>query len=349
MGDCPPWNSLISMAQAAPSGDNCQPWVFFADGCVLSIFIDKEIEEHFLNRNSHASLISLGCVLEILRIGAAECGWRFDQKKFDREQLGVELCFYPVETKRQELLSYIDQRYTYRGFFKKADFSLLESVSFDAGSPCCGIEVVYPVGESLKRAMSSFDSLHWRYDQFRVDLLKWIHLTADAWKKSRDGFSLIELGLGLVDRAPLFFMKKFKAVRSLFSGVLGWVAYSMYSKWLQNSLGIVFFTSTKSNDEALLEVGSVAYRFWLQCTRSGLAVQPLTNISLGAWEAYIGVSKLQDQDREQGRLLYRQIKGLLGLGEGQSVIWAFRVGVPQSSSGRVSLRRKVSVQDGVRG
>src|SRR6476660_2461505 len=64
-------HGIVSAAMTAPSGDNCQPWTFHWDGQSLTIRHQNDRARHVLNRHNHASLLSLGCVLELIRIAAS--------------------------------------------------------------------------------------------------------------------------------------------------------------------------------------------------------------------------------------------------------------------------------------
>ena len=66
--------AIVKAASLAPSGDNCQPWCFHWDGRELVVTHDEERDRHALNRAHHGSLVSLGCVLESIRIAALHEG-----------------------------------------------------------------------------------------------------------------------------------------------------------------------------------------------------------------------------------------------------------------------------------
>ena len=67
---------ILTDAMRAPSGDNCQPWRFRWDGMQLDIFHERARGLHSLNRKNHASLLTLGCLLEGLEIAAQHAGYR---------------------------------------------------------------------------------------------------------------------------------------------------------------------------------------------------------------------------------------------------------------------------------
>ena len=64
--------NIVAAAAHAPTPDNSQPSTFEWDGEKLVIHLDLERDRHSLNRDFHATYISLGGVLEALQMAATK-------------------------------------------------------------------------------------------------------------------------------------------------------------------------------------------------------------------------------------------------------------------------------------
>src|SRR5215213_1352405 len=70
---------LIAAAIRAPSGDNCQPWIFeFVEEYRLLVSFSPELAESFFDFGHCGTYISLGAVAENLRIQASSDGFGTD-------------------------------------------------------------------------------------------------------------------------------------------------------------------------------------------------------------------------------------------------------------------------------
>ena len=52
----------------APSGGNCQPWKFYADGAQLWVVHDRERSKSLLDADSRGSFLALGAAIENISI-----------------------------------------------------------------------------------------------------------------------------------------------------------------------------------------------------------------------------------------------------------------------------------------
>ncbi len=113
---------IVQAASKAPSGDNCQPWFFEWDGGEkLYVTHRNDRGEHSLNRANHASYLSLGAVIESVRIASSSekylAKFHWDPKVFLSEPY-VDVTFQPSGTKPEDLLPALDLRTTDRRFYQ---------------------------------------------------------------------------------------------------------------------------------------------------------------------------------------------------------------------------------------
>ena len=91
---------MVEHAVLAPSGGNCQPWKFFADGMRLSVVHDRVRSKNLLDADHCGSLLALGAAIQNICIAAASRGLatRIERCPSGHDQtLVAKLSFSPGE------------------------------------------------------------------------------------------------------------------------------------------------------------------------------------------------------------------------------------------------------------
>lgn len=65
---------INSVLKRIPSGYNVKPFEWSWKENTLTVVLDENRSRQYLNRNHHATLITLGCLLESLKVAAAAQG-----------------------------------------------------------------------------------------------------------------------------------------------------------------------------------------------------------------------------------------------------------------------------------
>src|SRR5689334_7861001 len=94
---------LLAAAVRAPSGDNCQPWRFRFDGDgAVVITPDLERAKSFFDYENRATALSVGAVIENMRVQAASEGLatKTVYGDDDRQHFSATLLFSPNEDVR---------------------------------------------------------------------------------------------------------------------------------------------------------------------------------------------------------------------------------------------------------
>jgi len=149
----------------------------------LTILHDDKRGEHSLNQNLHASLISLGCVLESLSIAASHDNLKA-RCRTQEESLTATVEFEPTSGPEDDLYPGIETRASDRRPFKGGTLSplLLNKLSDDSKKrEGTHFYFLNKTSETLRRFISQTECMIWEYRKAHDDILGWIRFT--EWER----------------------------------------------------------------------------------------------------------------------------------------------------------------------
>jgi molybdopterin/thiamine biosynthesis adenylyltransferase len=283
---------LLKAGIQAPSGDNAQPWKFATSKNRILIFLDKQADQSFFNINQIASIISCGAVVENIKIAASNFGIETEvnympDENSDNLMAKLELSFVDdlQENQKDNLLNFIWKRKTNRKFYNKSSVSSVVLSEAKQSISSLSETSLYFVTE--KEKLKQLASLIYKVDQIRTQnrslhehLNKMIRFTDQEAQIKQDGFPLKNLEAGIA--GELFFKatKPWYIMNALNkTGISKIVALHSY-KGIVNSSGVALVTVDGLDNESFLNGGRALERIWLNLTRQGFSVQPMTAITL---------------------------------------------------------------------
>src|SRR3990167_10630915 len=66
---------ILTAANSAPSGENCQPWRFVVSGDTVDVYLRPERDKSAYNWGQRGSLMACGAALENLVLAAGQGGY----------------------------------------------------------------------------------------------------------------------------------------------------------------------------------------------------------------------------------------------------------------------------------
>jgi hypothetical protein len=337
-------------ASLAPSGDNCQPWSFTWDGRVLGIFHSEFRARHALNRKQHASLVSLGAVLENIRIAASSDGFTVETavhwENLATENAWAEVRFTAAVTVADPLAEWIDRRATDRRRYRGGpiDAPCLKTILAETARQRGITARVVGLTPTLIDYIAQCESYVWTHPGPHRDLMRWLRFNRKEAQMSRDGMHWRNLGVNLLQSRALYLLAPWS--RQRWANRMGFVELrqKLVSAELRSSAGVLAFTAKSREQKNLVDVGAAAQRAWLRLNAAGFGVQPLTLASLSVYDTVTGnmpaeISPGSRAHFEKGETVLRRE---LGLETGELAIWMFRFGLssPLPEAAR-TLRRDV--------
>ncbi len=350
-----PIEAIVQAALTAPSGDNCQPFTFEWDGFQFSIIHQPEIAQHFMNPHFVASIITLGMMIELIKLRAQQSGFEIDvllspSLGDSRNNLWAKVTFKKSATNiASPLADIIDRRFTDRfpfakGVFTELDWQTLKSV--DLNFPHCSWQFApgpfCDIPEPLKRS----ESFMWVHKKAVENFISQVHFSKREIAKYRTGFYWQELGVGALDTIPLSLMKLRPAIVHLLWPLgLKMKIESVFSKNIQTSAGLICLSADDQENNTLVNIGRQALVVWLQLQLMGYSVQPMTSITLPYYcssRNWLG-TEVRPELRRHFQETLETTKDFFHLSSAETPVWCLRFGLPSSPHRKkTSLRKEVS-------
>ena len=344
---------IVAAATTAPSGDNCQPWTFIWNKGALEMWHENARARHSINRENHASLLSLGCALELIRIAASH----------ERREALVELGSFDVAgaspwavvrfrgsaVAPDPLAPFIGKRVTDRRIYRGGSLShcAFETILETAGkSATAHVHVTDTYPPEFVDYLLQCEEFIWDHPPALSDFLAWIRMNSKEIESSRDGLPWNNLGVNFAEARILTLLRHLPASLK-FLKMIGFKHQirALARKQLKSNAGLICFSVTGTEPAMLVEAGSLALRTWLILTQSNFGVQPLTIASLSAFDFETGALPISTPSEyvdlfSEGRELFKQT---FSLPANARPVWAMRVGMsPHFPKEHRTLRKPVS-------
>lgn len=281
-----PVEQLLDLARWAPSGDNAQPWRFQIRGeDEVAIRLQNESASNpYEYRDGEPSLLSLGMLIETMRLAASTLGRGFTFEIFaspSREDLSVSVRIPASEgIVPDPLAAYITTRSVNRWPMRTRQLTADEKLALEGAlAPDFRVRWFETTRERLSIARLSAAVTDIR---LRAPELFAVHKRVIDWHNRQSPAGLPAGALGL-DRGTLrimrWAMESWDRMVSL-SRVTGTAATTaQLDLWAGfRSAGYFAISMVDAKGpfpiEANLRAGAAIQRFWLTCTKLGLALQP---------------------------------------------------------------------------
>lgn len=274
---------IVDRLRYTPTGDNSQHWSFEWDGEILKVIHDINRARHPLNDGNYGSMLSLGCLVEILEISSQELGYIPNtQYRFEdfQHQPVLLVNFEECSPQKSALSEWVEKRHTNRSHYGDEE---LPNDFFDSLQQEFIHEKV--VIKKIEKPSKDFINYLIKTDQYFMEnrnvflnIGKWIRFNDTETTKTRDGLRLANIGLSKLDG---YFIKLF-----LKSPLLHKTIYNLHLKFkniqnskdtYQNTKYFISFSIKEETPEAIVNAGRAMYRSWLMLNRHGFGVQPLTS------------------------------------------------------------------------
>jgi molybdopterin/thiamine biosynthesis adenylyltransferase len=348
-------HDILDLARWAPSGDNTQPWRF-------EIRADDEVLIHLTDDRDHdvydyagrGTLLSVGTLLECLRLSASRFGrrldWAYTHSGGSEHRIVARLPrdFGVREDRLHRMVrvrSVDRRRYRLRALTAE-QHAALEDV----------------LGPEL--SIKWLTSLRDRFRATRINALatdvrlrspeaQRVHAKVVDFEHALSGVGVSAKSLGL-DPATLRLMRwamadaaRTRRVTAALGTAGPILQMDVVPGLMCGAHALIAFADTPAEAqraEALLRAGERLQRLWLEATRLGLALQPSFAPLSFAYYAEHDIRFTEAASLRRGaRRIAKRLRAIWPLHDSESRVFAFRIGVPQPGmpAGR-SVRRPLS-------
>ena len=341
--------AILKAGVSAPSGDNLQPWRFYAREGSLLVRHDATRDTSLYNVRGLASFIALGAAVENITIAASTYGYHSDVTYLpEGEFADIAACLsFRKGAKSDPLAQVIFQRCVNRKPYTKQSLASEVLANLDREASKFPAVTVQWLRESpdlyrLAKSVTQADRLLFENPHLHKQLFSCLRWTGEEVQKTRDGLPVATLELGTLGTQAFRSLQSWRLV-----SILNWLGFSRMAarrsgKLMRKSSAAGLITVSKISSETFLQAGRAFERLWLKATLQGLALQPMTGFVFlqlrSALGEYEGLTPAQLHLLEN---LRRQLAAIFTLPNSAIPAMLFRVGVGPAPSGR-TIRRPVS-------
>lgn len=344
-------NQIVEAGIMAPSGGNTQPWKFVYNKKGMFLFHDEHYSFSLLDFAHLGSYVSIGAVIENIRIKASALGFGIRYSYFPvkgNRKLVAHIAFnHSAEPLYAQLEPGLNMRVTNRDLTAREVLSqdyydrLILSIKSISGAALHIIDedtTMAKLGKILGKA-EMLRILHPRghYDTFTQEL-RW---TPEEIAGKRDGMDVNSLGASnselagfkvAADMGAIGFLRQLKGGNAFTKMVNKAVAHS-------SALGII--TMPEFSETAFLEGGQAVERIWTEANIAGLSFQPISQLVFMMAMLNHDPEQMQDDYRNQVAELQSEFYHLFPDIKSRQLIFIFRLSKGGKPKVR-SLRRPIS-------
>ena len=322
-------NQIINCCIRVPTGDNCQPFKVQFEHNELRIYYNNQIGKHILNFKDRSSLISYGCIKRIIDIVCSHHNlmpYFFEyMHEYTAKSHWATVKFQYQKRTAHPFLNEIQIRTTNRGKYEELDDYSARKIETHLNDH---FTLIRPSTQQSDMILDN-DKFLWKNPKAVKDLLK---LTNFIINKKR-GFNYNNLYISYMHLPALLSMKYLP-----FLGKIFWPIIKKVNKKTIHGSSLLIYTRECHSSKDYILMGEDCYENWLQMTRLGFSMQPISTSSLCINDLLESTDK---KDFMFKILLDRKssMKNIFQLDK--DITWSFRIGRPVKNnimSERISIK-----------
>lgn len=333
---------IIDSAIWAPSGDNSQPWRFEVRQDKLYIFNIPERDNPILNFKQSGSYVAHGGLIENISIASSHFGYNADIELFPNDSdknIVAIITFEKSHTMDSPLYNYIKQRVTNRKVYKNGSLTQEQKEMLLNGVDSIGDgKVVFAEDKGKKKIIASAASTMERV-ALETHALHKLFFGGILWDKKdnengKGGLYIKTLELPPPIRFAFRFLKHWTVTNIFnkigFSKIASKGNAGTYAK--SSALYIVVMSNGTNRD--FINAGRISQRVWLNATKLGFSVQPVTGILFIARKVFAGDTEVFSSSHiPLIKNSYNQIKSAFNIFD-RTIAMMFRIGYADEPSAR---------------
>lgn len=276
--------AIISAGVRAPSGDNCQPWLFRHTDSQIDIHIVPERAKSFFDYEFRGSMISVGAVIENLRTQAAqfnyECAIEYacgigeqdpaatiTLKRSDRVAADTDYLSAMRErtvNRRPYWPGSLDKKYVNEFAMNPVDET--------------GMHFFLNRDEinAWARVVYLADAIRYSHPQIHSDVFSNILLSKREAENRRMGLEIDRLGAGPIAKPLMWLIKPWSRMSNLRKFGMDSLLARHSQLMAIMSGGICLVTVPSDEAQYWIKAGEQTQRLWITAQRLGICVHPMT-------------------------------------------------------------------------
>jgi nitroreductase len=277
--------AIVASAIRAPSGDNCQPWHFRFVGDRVYIDLVRERSQSFFDYRDRASLLSIGAVIENMRVQAAclgvEVSVSYPHAEFTGDEAVARVAFtdgFKADAQACARLSAVHLRTVNRRPYLPMRIDASKQQEWTADM-CEGVDVTIIEDRATiaKWARITYlaDRIRWTHPTIHRELFSTIRYSRRDALRERTGLEIERLGAGPL-AVPLMRLLAPWSRMARMARVGFDAALANHTRMMVLCAGALVLVSLKGEGAAdWIRAGEQVQRLWVTAQHQGLCVQPV--------------------------------------------------------------------------
>ena len=333
----------------APSADNLQPWLFKIGDSEVDLFLDKKYTNNFCDENYLIPYLSMGAVIENMRVAAAE--WRLELSASyfparDNPLHVALLAFRETTPKNHPHFKALDERTTNRKFYNLARkiepttyAQLNRVVDQEKGFKLLWIKNQDVAYKKLTRLIGSADQLRFEIERLHKELIATLRFNQEEVEKTKDGLDLKTFETGWAGSLLFSSLRSWACLKSLNHIGMSRL-FNFYAQLQMSSSQAVGLLVSKTNRPIdYVRGGELMERLWHEITLLKLSLQPIEALPVFIINLNLTDSRdLSDKQKKKLKELKSAFYSLFEIDDRNGLILLFRMGYAPPPSAR-SLRK----------
>ena len=280
---------FVALANLAPSGGNCQPWIWIFDKKgVLHLIHDKKRSFSLLDFKGTGSLIAFGAALENLRLATAAEGISIrivnHIKSFDEELIAsvvfVSKSEKSLEVPFKSLASGIQLRTTNRRSEARVEIDAdklaeYESIAINSEAIVESISNLEDL-KSLNEVVGGMDRIRLFHSQGYKDFVSEVRWSEQEAIDTKDGIDIATLELSKTDKVVMGLIRDPGTIELFRKFDLGKGLAKISDKTLLSASAVMMIQAKEFTPESYLNSGATLQRIWIKANQDGFSFQPIS-------------------------------------------------------------------------
>jgi molybdopterin/thiamine biosynthesis adenylyltransferase/nitroreductase len=275
---------LLQAALRAPSGDNCQPWRFAAQGNTIRLLLDPAADDSFFNVAQIASWISCGAAAENLVLAAGRCGLAAHVTTGTAARAGLDISLTPTGAAEEPLQRFVWERHTNRTLYDGRPLEPGVRSQIEAAAALHGARLLLLTDRKqireAARLVGAADTLRSSHRALHEHLMTMIRFTPKEALAKRDGLPLKNLEAGAAGEWLLRRTRPWPVMAALNHLGLGKMIARISYQGMCSASAIGLLKIQGGLPADFVQGGRALERVWLTASRLGLDFQPMTALTL---------------------------------------------------------------------
>ncbi len=279
---------ILQAGIMAPSGDNAQPWKFSFQNSKIDLYINPLADKSFFNVFQKASLISLGAVIENMKLAAKSLS--ITSNITYKNTKGYNAPFATIDLVRKNinpdsLANFIWKRNTNRKLYNKIPLNNSVISDFNIAIkefPKAKLQIITDKDKlkKLARLIYLVDTIRCEHRPLFEHLNKMIRFTQKEAEEKKDGLPLKNLEAGKPGELFLKACRSWRVMNMLNHTGLGKMISLVSYQGITSAAAAALLFVDENKNQDFIYGGRALERIWLTATQKGISFQPMTAITL---------------------------------------------------------------------